>query len=114
MLVQAIVGKVSRLPSSSFKLMGAYQHQPIGTRVHLGVLCDVPIRHPRTNDVEQTRLHPLQQRQPRKPRQRPQPLQPLQQPRSFDDGEHVGMRSGLALTRETLVWSALSTPLIFL
>jgi hypothetical protein len=52
MLVQAIVGKVSRLPSSSFKLMGAYQHQPIGTRVHLGVLCDVPIWHPRTNDVE--------------------------------------------------------------
>jgi hypothetical protein len=52
MLVQAIIGEVSRLSSLSFKLMGAYQHQPIGTRVHLGVLCDVPSRHPRAHDAE--------------------------------------------------------------
>jgi hypothetical protein len=50
--VQAIVGEVSRLSSSGFKLMGAYQHQPIGTQVNLGVLCDVPIWHPRAHGAE--------------------------------------------------------------
>jgi hypothetical protein len=78
--VQAIVGEVSRLSSLSFKLMGAYQHQSIGTRVRLGVLCDVPIWHPRTHDAE------------RKP--------PL---RNVDDREYVGMGNGLAHTMEGLV-----------
>ena len=32
--------------------MDTYQHQPIGTRVHLGVLCDVPSRHPRAHGAE--------------------------------------------------------------
>ena len=98
MLVQTIVGEVSGLSSSSFRLMGAYQHQPIGTRVRLGVLCDVPIWHPRTNEVE------------RKLRLR---KRGLPKHRKVDDREHVGMRNGLASTRETLVWSTLSTPLIF-
>jgi hypothetical protein len=52
MLVQAIVGEVSRLSLPSFKLMGAYQHQSIGVRVHLGVLCDVPIWHPWAHGAE--------------------------------------------------------------
>jgi hypothetical protein len=77
--------------------MGAYQHQSIGTRVHLGVLCYVPIRHPRTNDVER-KLRPL--------------IQGILKHRKVDDREYVGMRNGLAPTRGSLVWSALSTPLI--
>lgn len=32
--------------------MGAYQHQPISVGVHLGVLDDVPIWHPRTHDTK--------------------------------------------------------------
>ena len=78
--MQAVVGGVSELSSSSLKLMGTYQHQSIGTRVHLCVLCDVPIRHPRTHDAE-----------------RKQCL------RNVDDREHVGMRNGLVPTTEGLV-----------
>jgi hypothetical protein len=80
MLVQAIVGEVSRLSSSSFKLMGAYQHQPIGTRVHLGVLCDVPIWHPRAHGAE-----------------REQCL------RNADDREYIRIGNGLVQTTEGLV-----------
>jgi hypothetical protein len=78
--VQAIFGKVSRLSSSSFKLMGAYQHQPIGTRVHLGVLCDVPGWHPRAHGAERERCL-----------------------RNADDREYVRMGNGLAKAMEGLV-----------
>jgi hypothetical protein len=60
--------------------MNAYQHQPISTRVHLGVLCDIPIWHPRTHDAERR-----------------------QRLRNVDDMEYVGMGNGLALTMEDLV-----------
>jgi hypothetical protein len=80
MLVQAIIGEVSRLSSSSFKLMGAYQHQPISTRVHLGVLCDVPSRHPRAHGAE-----------------REQCL------RNADDREYIRMGNELVQTTEGLV-----------
>ena len=49
--MQATPGVVRR-PSSIFRLMGAYQHQPISVGVHLGVLDDVPIWHPRTHDTK--------------------------------------------------------------
>ena len=80
MFVQAIFGEVSRLSLSNFKLMGAYQHQPIGTRVHLGVLCDVPIWHPRAHGAE--REHCL---------------------RNADDREYIRMGNGLAQMMEGLV-----------
>jgi hypothetical protein len=80
MLVQAIVGEVSRLFSSSFKLVCAYQPQPIGTRVHLDVLCDVPIWHPRAHDAE-----------------REQCLC------NTDDREYIRMGNGLVQTSEDLV-----------
>ena len=80
MLVQAIVSEVTRLSVSSFKLMGAHQHQPIGTRVHLGVLCDVPIWHPRVHGAE-----------------REQCL------RNADDGEYIRMGNGLVQMTEGLV-----------
>jgi hypothetical protein len=78
--VQAIIGRVSRLSSSSFKLMGAHQHQPIGARVHLGVLRDVPIWHPRAHGAEWEQCL-----------------------RNADDREHIRMGSGLAQTTEGLV-----------
>jgi hypothetical protein len=71
---------VRRLSSSNQKLMGAYQHQPIGTRVHLDVLCDVPIWHPRTHDVERKRCL-----------------------RNVDNREYIGMGNMLALTMDDLV-----------
>jgi hypothetical protein len=78
--VQAIVGEVSRLSSSGFKLMGAYQHQSIGTRVHLSVLCDVPIWHPRAHGAE-----------------RDQCL------RNADDREYIRIGNGLVQMTEGLV-----------
>jgi hypothetical protein len=51
-LVRATVGVVSRLSSLSFELMGAYQCQPIGTWVPLGIVDNIPIRHPRIHDAE--------------------------------------------------------------
>jgi hypothetical protein len=88
-LVQAIVSGVSGLFSSGFKLMGTHQHQPIGTRVQLGVLRDVPIWHPRAHNAE-----------------RKQCL------RNGDDGEYIGMGNGFVLRTDNLVWSASSTPLV--
>ena len=49
--------------------MGTHKHQKIGTRVHLGVLGNVPIWHPRTHDANRKRS--------------------LRNP---DDGEHIRMR----------------------
>jgi hypothetical protein len=77
--VQAIVGEVSRLSSSSFKLMGAYQYQPIGIRVHLGVLCDVPMWHPRAHGIEWEQCS-----------------------RNADDREYVGMGNELEQAMEGL------------
>ena len=37
--------------------MGAYQHQPVDIRVHLGVLNDVPVWHPRAHDAKQRQSH---------------------------------------------------------
>ena len=56
-----------------FELMGTYQHQPIGTRVQLGVLGDVSVWHPRAHDAK-----------------RKQCL------RCLDDWEHVRMGNVLA------------------
>jgi len=72
--------------------MDAYQDQPIGTRVHLDVLADVPIWHPRTHDAKWK-----------------------QSLRNLDDGEHVWMRVELSLPKRKavyLVWVALSTSLM--
>jgi len=54
--------------------MGTYKHETISTRVHLGVLSNVPIGHPWAHDAKRKRL--------------------LRNP---DDGEHVRMRIELAL-----------------
>ena len=78
--MQTIVVGVSRSSTSNFKLIGTYQHQPIGTRVHLGVLRDVSIRHPWTHDAERE-----------------------QRLRNVDNGEYVGVGNGLAPTTEGLV-----------
>ena len=68
--------------------MATYQHQSIGVRVHLDVLGDVSVWHPRAHDAK-----------------RKQSL------RDLDDGKHVRMRIVLALfsnATEYLVWSVLS------
>jgi hypothetical protein len=62
--------------------MDTYQCQPIGIRVPLDMLGNVPVRHPRTHDVK------------RKLR-----------PRNIDDGEYVRMGKMPAfvdITREAL------------
>jgi hypothetical protein len=46
------VESVSRLTSFIPKPMETCQCQPIGIRVHLGVLVDVPARHPWTHDTK--------------------------------------------------------------
>lgn len=51
-LGQAIFGAVSKLSSSIFRSVGTHQRQPISARIYLGVLCDVPIRHPGTHDAK--------------------------------------------------------------
>ena len=90
-LGQAVVGVGGGSPSSIFGLMGTYQRQPVGIRVHLGVLGDVPIRHPRTQDaIRKQRL------------------------RNLNDWEYVRMGNvlGLAdLTTKGLIRNALSKPL---
>ena len=53
--------------------MGAYQHQPVDIRVHLGVLGDVPVWHPRAHDAKQRQSH-----------------------RNFDEGKQIRMRIELA------------------
>jgi len=58
-----------------------YQDQPIGTRVLLGVLGDVPIRHPRTHDTKGKRSL-----------------------RNLDDGEHVRMRVELSVFNHKAVY----------
>lgn len=55
MPVQADAGMVSRSPSSISRQTATYQCQPTGIRVRLGVLGDVPIRHPWTHDAKQRR-----------------------------------------------------------
>ena len=61
--------------------VGTYKRQTIGTRVHLGVLGNVPIRHPRTHDANgKQRLGNL------------------------DDREHVRVRIELALFDHTVVY----------
>ena len=78
--MQAITGVVSRLSPSIFRPVGTYKHQKVGTRVHLGILSNVSIWHPRTHDTEwKLRL------------------------RNPDDGEHVRMRIELALFDDTTV-----------
>ena len=71
--------------------MGTYQRQPVGIRVHLGVLGDVPIQHPRTQDaIRKQRL------------------------RNLNNWEYVRMGNvlGLAdLTTKGLIQNALSKPL---
>jgi len=59
------VGHLHRSSGST----GTYKPQPVGTRVRLGVLGDVPIWHPRTHDAKRK-----------------------QHFGNFDDGEHVRMR----------------------
>jgi hypothetical protein len=71
--VRAVVDIVSRLSSSTLKLIETYQHQPIDTWIHLDVLGDVPVWHPRTYDAK-----------------RKQCL------RNLDDGKYVWVGSGLA------------------
>jgi hypothetical protein len=62
--VQAIAGVVSRLSSSNFKFIGTHQHQPISTRIHLGILGNIPTRHPRTHDAKRKqRLRNLDDRE---------------------------------------------------
>ena len=53
--------------------MDTYQHQAIGARVHLGVLDDVPIWHPRSHETKWKQCL-----------------------RDFDDGKHVGVGIALA------------------
>jgi hypothetical protein len=61
MLVRAIAGLIS---SSNFKVIGTYQHQPIGARIRLGILNNVPTRHPRTHDAKrEQRLRNLDDRE---------------------------------------------------
>jgi len=70
----------------------AYKHQTIGTWVHLGILSDVPIRHPRTHDANRKRSL-----------------------RHLNDREHIRMRIELAPFDHTavcLVRSELSAPQI--
>jgi len=78
--------------SHHLRPMGAYEHRTIGTWVHLGILSDVPIWHPRTHDANRE--------------------QSLRNP---DYRKHVRMRIEFALFNDTvvyLVWSELSMPLI--
>jgi hypothetical protein len=92
MLVQAIVGVVSMLTLSSFRLTNTHQHWPIGTWVHLGVLHDVPVWHPWTYNTK-----------------RKQCL------RSLNNGEYVWMgnrHAPVVVTTEGLVRNTLSAPLI--
>jgi len=70
--------------------MGTYKYQTIDTWVHLGVLSNVPIRHPRTHDAQRKEL--------------------LRNP---DDMKHIRMRIALAFFDHTVVYlvrSELSTP----
>jgi len=61
--------------------MGTYKDETIGTRVHLDVLSNVPIWHPRTHDAQwKKRL------------------------RNLDDREHIRMRIELALFDHTTVY----------
>ena len=90
--VQAIAGRVRRVFSPTFKSMDTYQQQPVGIRVHLSVLGDVPIWHPWIHHTKRKRLL-----------------------RNVDDGEHVWMGNKHAptdVTTEDLGWSVLSTPLM--
>jgi len=61
--------------------MGTYKRQMIDTRVHLGILSNVSIRHPRAHNAKRKQLF-----------------------RNPDDGEHVRMRIELALFDHTTVY----------
>ena len=68
----------------------AYQHQAISPRVHLDVLGDVPLRHPRSHNAKWKQWF-----------------------RKLDDRENVWVRIGLALfdhAAEYLARSELGTP----
>jgi len=70
--------------------MGTYKCQTISTGVHLGVLGNVPIWHPRAHDANRK-----------------------QHLRNLDDWKHVQMKIELALFNYTAVYlvsNALSTP----
>jgi hypothetical protein len=51
-LEQSVVRGVRRPSLPISELVGTYQLEPVGIRVHLGVLGNVPIRHPRSHDAE--------------------------------------------------------------
>jgi len=92
MFGRANVGAVNRLSSTTFMSVGPYQHQPIGARVHLGVLGDVPIWYPRSHDAKREKSLG-----------------------NLDDGKHVRVRILLApfdCATEYLVWGVLSRPLV--
>ena len=80
---------VSGLSTPRFRSTVTYQHQPIGTWVHLGVLGDVPVGHPRSHHAQWKQCS-----------------------RNLDDWEQVRMRVDLAFFSYTaidLVWRVLST-----
>jgi len=60
--------------------MATYKRQTVGTRICLGVLSDVPIRHPRTHDANRKQFL-----------------------RNLDDGEHIRMKFDLALSNYMVV-----------
>ena len=61
--------------------MGTYKHQTVSTKIHLGILSNVPIWHPRTHDTEWK-----------------------QRLRNPDNGEYVRMRIDLALFGHAAVY----------
>ena len=71
------------LSTSVSKLVSTYQHQPIGVRVRLGVLGDIPTWHPRSHYAKR-----------------------MQRLRDLDDGKHMRVRIALnpfRYTKEHLV-----------
>ena len=44
--------RVSGLPPLTIRSVGTHQRQSKGAGIHLGVLSDVPIRHPGTHDTK--------------------------------------------------------------
>jgi len=79
--VQANAAGVISTSFPSISTNGTYKHQTVGTRIHFGILSNVPIWHPWTHDIEWKRSI-----------------------RNPDDGENVWMRIGLALLDHTMVY----------